>query len=162
MQPRNATAQCNRAMQPRNATAQCNRAMQPRNKQRKSFRRPQASRSHSANSFNRCQILSAVTGCRATILQPHSTIDGGQAMTAGVPSVVARTHRRLIGLSQPLRSLRQTLPELHQPLQGFIQPFSGITQSLPDAYQSSKDAKNQAITPFLPQNRVFHQFSTSN
>jgi hypothetical protein len=26
MQPRNATAQCNRAMQPRNATAQCNRA----------------------------------------------------------------------------------------------------------------------------------------
>ncbi len=83
-------------------------------------------------------------------------------MTARVPSVVARTHRRLIGLPQPSRSFRQTSPELHQPLQGFIQSFSGLNQSLPDAYQSLKEVKNQANEPFLPQNRVFHQFSTHN
>jgi hypothetical protein len=134
---------------------------QPRNK-RKSFSRPQASRSRSANSFNRCRNLSAVAGHRATILQSHSIADGGQAMTAGVPSAIARTHRQLIGLQQPSRSLRQTSPELHQPLQGFIQPFSSLSQPLPDAYQSLKEAKNPANTPFLPQNRVFHQFSTVN
>ena len=121
---------------------------QRRNK-RKSFCRPQVSRNHAANSFNRCQNLSAVAGCRATILQSHLPAAGGQAMTAGIPSVVARTYRRLIGLLQPSRNLRQTSPELHQPLQDFIQPFSDPTQSLPDAYQSLKDPENPANTPFL-------------
>jgi hypothetical protein len=78
-------------------------------------------------------------------------------MTAGVPSGVARTHRRLIGLPQPSRSLRQTSLGLHQTFQGFIQPFSSFPQPLPEAYQSLKDAENPINTPFLPQNGVFQR-----
>ena len=139
-QPRNrATAQPrNRATaQPRNrATAQ------PRNK-RKSFCRPQVSRSRSANSFNRCHNLSAVAGTRATILQPPSPADGGRAMTAGVPSVAARTHRRSRGLPQSSPSLHQSSPELHQPLRGVIQPFLHAYQSLKEARKSLQELKIQ-------------------
>lgn len=113
--------------------------MSPRQK-RNSISHPQASRSRSANPFNHCHNLSAVAGHRATILQPHSTADEGQAMTAGVPSVAATTHQRLRELHQSSRSLHQSSPEPHQPLRGFIQPFLHVSQSLPEAYQSLKEA----------------------
>ena len=66
----------------------CRATAQPRN-MRNSFSRPQVFRSRSASPLNRCHNLSTVAGHRATILQPHSAVDGGQAMTAGVPLAVA-------------------------------------------------------------------------
>ena len=120
--------------QPRNrATAQ------PRN-MRNSFSRPQVSRSHSANSFNRCHSLSAVAGTRATILQSHSTADGGQGVIARVPSAVATTGQQLRGLLESPHRLHQPSPKLQQPLHGFIQPLHSLLQPLPDATESLKEA----------------------
>ncbi len=140
---------------------------QQRNK-RKSFSRPHVSRSLRANSFNRYQILSAVAGTRATILQPPSTTDGGPAMTARLPSIIARTHRRSRGLHQSSHSLRRPLPELHQPLHEFIQPLRGLHQSLPDANQSLNEARQplqDALNQTFGLNRLksssFHQKSNS-
>ena len=122
--------------QPRNrATAQ------PRN-MRNCFSRPPVSRRHSANSFNRCHNLSVATGCRTTIRQSPSTADGGQAMTARLPSAIATTNQRLHGLHESLHSFHQSSPELHQPLRGFI-------QSLREANQPFKDANQPAFTPFI-------------
>ena len=128
---------------------------------RNSFSRPQVSRSRSANSINRCHNLSVVAGCRATIFQPHSSADGGQAMTAGVPSAIATTNRRVRGLTQSSHSLHQSSPELLQPLRGFMQRFLGLPQSLPHAFQSSKeahqplqDAENKRIEIQLLKNGV--------
>jgi hypothetical protein len=50
-------------------------------------------------------------------------------MIPWVHSAIARTHRRLRGLIQPLHGLIQ-------PLRGLWQRFLGLTQSLPEAYQS--------------------------
>ena len=117
---------------------------------RNSVSRPQVSRRRSASPFNRCQNLSAVVGHRATMLQPHPTVDGGQAMTAGVPSIIARIHRRLRGLAQSSRRPHQPSPELLQPSRGFHQPFLHVSQPSPDAnqplkeaYQSLQDAEKQ-------------------
>jgi hypothetical protein len=123
----------------------------PRN-MRNSVSRPQVSRSRCANSFNHFHNLSAVAGHRATILQPHSTVDGGQAMTVRVPSAIATTNRRLRRLLESSPSLHQSSPELHQPLRGFIQRFLGLSQSLPDPYQSPKEA-NQSLQE--SQNQIF-------
>src|SRR5438045_1328875 len=106
---------------------------------------PQVSRNRSANSLNRCYNLSAVAGPRATILQPHSTIGGGQGMTAGVPSAVATTNGRLRGLPESSPGLHQSLPELHQPLRGVIQPFPHANQSSKEANQSLQDSQNKQI-----------------
>lgn len=140
--------------------------VQPRNKWNSINHLP-VSRSDSTNSFNHCPNLSAVVRCRSSLLQPHSTVNGGQTMTARVPSVVARRKRQLHGLLQPLRSLPSSSPELHQPLGGFIQRFFGLPQSLLHAYQSLKEANqplqdvdNQHFGSNQPKNGVFQ--STGN